>query len=173
MSVQKTRRQSKSAKASVGNTAQILGQAFRPLPMQRQAKTRYWALVSEQALLEELDAHDPYELARTLQCPALPAWLENPQFRVWFGNKHEHLQRIEYLFDLALDAAEQILQNEDPKAQSARVAMIKTLSDLANKRRTEKIADTQINQMTPEQLRAYIEKQAPVLLTSSKTEEEE
>jgi hypothetical protein len=172
VSTEKTRKQSKAAKPSVDETAKILGQAFRPLPMQRQAKTRYWALVSEQALLEDLDSHDPYELARTLQCPALPAWLQNPQFRVWFGNKHEHLQRIEYLFDLALDAAEQILQNEDPKAQSARVAMIKVLSDLANKRRTEKVADTQINQMTPEQLRAYIEKQAPILLTTSKSEED-
>ena len=50
--------------------------------------------------------------------------------------------------------------------------MIKVLSDLANKRRTEKVADTQINQMTPEQLRAYIEKQAPILLTTSKSEED-
>ena len=160
------RRQSKAKKSSVNETAQVLGQAFRPLPSQRQAKTRYWALVSEQALVEDLDGHDPYELARTLQCPPLPAWLENPQFRVWFGNKHEHLQRIEYLFDLALDAAEQILQNEDPKAQSARVTMIKVLADLANKRRTEKVADVSINQMTPDQLRAYIEKQAPLLLKS-------
>lgn len=172
MSTEKpTRRQSKAAKAGVNDTAQILGQAFRPLPNQRQAKTRYWALVSEQAILEDLTAHDPYELARTIQCPALPAWLENPQFRVWFGNKHEHLQRIEYLFDLALDAAEQILQNEDPKAQSARVAMIKVLSDLANKRRTEKIADTQINQMSEQQLRDYVSKQAPLLLTSKPEEE--
>jgi len=163
-----TRRRSKS---SVIETAQVLGQAFRPLPSQRQAKTRYWALVSEQAILEDLDSHDPYELARTIQCPALPAWLENPQFRVWFGNKHEHLQRIEYLFDLALDAAEQILQNEDPKAQSARVAMIKVLSDLANKRRTEKIADTQINQMTEQQLREYVKKQAPILLVDKSEEE--
>lgn len=163
-----TRRRSKS---SVTETAQVLGQAFRPLPSQRQAKTRYWALVSEQAILEDLEAHDPYELARTIQCSALPAWLENPQFRVWFGNKHEHLQRIEYLFDLALDAAEQILQNEDPKAQSARVAMIKVLSDLANKRRTEKIADTQINQMTEQQLRDYVKKQAPILLVDKSEEE--
>ena len=163
-----TRRRSKS---SVTETAQVLGQAFRPLPSQRQAKTRYWALVSEQAILEDLEAHDPYELARTIQCPALPAWLENPQFRVWFGNKHEHLQRIEYLFDLALDAAEQILQNEDPKAQSARVAMIKVLSDLANKRRTEKIADTQINQMTEQQLREYVKKQAPILLVDKSEKE--
>lgn len=163
-----TRRRSKS---SVTETAQVLGQAFRPLPSQRQAKTRYWALVSEQAILEDLEAHDPYELARTIQCPALPAWLENPQFRVWFGNKHEHLQRIEYLFDLALDAAEQILQNEDPKAQSARVAMIKVLSDLANKRRTEKIADVAINQMTEQQLRDYVKKQAPILLVDKSEEE--
>jgi hypothetical protein len=166
-----TRRQSKTAKAGVNESAQILGQAFRPLPSQRQAKTRYWALVSEQAILEDLHSHDPYELARTIQCPALPAWLENPQFRVWFGNKHEHLQRIEYLFDLALDAAEQILQNEDPKAQSARVAMIKVLSDLANKRRTEKIADTQINQMSEQQLREYVQKQAPMLLIPKSEEE--
>lgn len=173
MSTEKTRKQSKAAKPSVDDAAKILGQAFRPLPMQRQAKTRYWALVSEQALIDDLEMHDPYELARTLQCPALPAWLQNPQFRIWFGNRHEHLQRIEYLFDLALDAAEQILQNEDPKAQSARVAMIKILSDLSNKRRTEKVADTQINQMTPEQLRAYIEKQAPILLTTSKSEDDQ
>lgn len=160
------RKQSKAKQQTVAEVAQTLGQAFRPLPSQRQAKTRYWALVSEQALLEDLDSHDPYELARALQCPPLPAWLENPQFKVWFGNKHEHLQRIEYLFDLALDAAEQILQNEDPRAQSARVAMIKTLADLANKRKSEKIADVQINQMTEEQLRSYIEKQAPLLLKS-------
>lgn len=161
-----TRKQSKAKQQTVSETAQVLGQAFRPLPNQRQAKTRYWALVSEQALLEDLDSHDYTELSAILQCPQLPIWLQNPQFKVWFGNKHEHLQRVEYLFDLALDAAEQILQNEDPRAQSARVAMIKVLADLANKRKAEKIADVQINQMTEEQLRSYIEKQAPLLLKS-------
>jgi len=148
----------------------ILGQAFRPSPAQRQAKTRYWALVSEQAIADDQDGIDPYELGKTLQCSALPHWWENNHFRVWFSNRHEHLQRIEYLFDLALDAAEQILQNEDPKAQSARVTMIKILADLANKRKAERIADASINQMTPEQLRAYIEKQAPVLLTKGEDE---
>lgn len=148
----------------------ILGQAFRPSPAQRQAKTRYWALISEQAIADDQEGIDPYELGKTLQCSALPHWWENNHFKVWFCNRHEHLQRIEYLFDLALDAAEQILQNEDPKAQSARVAMIKILSDLANKRRAERVADASINQMTPEQLRAYIEKQAPALLPKGEDE---
>lgn len=148
----------------------ILGQAFRPNPAQRQAKTRYWALVSEQAIADDQASIDPYELGKTLQCSALPHWWENNHFQVWFCNRHEHLQRIEYLFDLALDAAEQILQNEDPKAQSARVAMIKILADLANKRRAERVADASINQMTEEQLRAYVGKQAHVLLPKGEDE---
>lgn len=170
MTAEEPKRKAKSAVSSKEAQNILVSQAFRPNPAQRQAKTRYWALVSEQAIADDVDHIDPYELGKTLQCPSLPNWWEHNAFRTWFSNRHEHLQRIEYLFDLALDAAEQILQNEDPKAQSARVTMIKVLADLANKRRSERVADTSINNMTPDQLRAYIEKQAPVLLPKGEDE---
>ena len=170
MTTEEPKRKTKAAISSKEAQNILVGQSFRPNPAQRQAKTRYWALVSEQAIADDVDNLDPYELGKTLQCSSLPTWWEHNAFRTWFSNRHEHLQRIEYLFDLALDAAEQILQNEDPKAQSARVTMIKVLADLANKRRSERVADVSINNMTPEQLRAYIEKQAPVLLPKGEDE---
>lgn len=60
------------------------------------------------------------------------AW-KKPGFKEWFSNKDEYRERLEYLFSKALDAAEEILLNQDIKAQSARVNMIKSISELASK----------------------------------------
>jgi len=60
-------------------------------------------------------------------------WWPVQGFREWFLNVDEQRQKLEYLFDLALDAARDIITNDDPKTQSARVQMIKSVAELANK----------------------------------------
>jgi hypothetical protein len=83
-----------------------------------------------------------------------------PEYREWFLNQGEHRERLEYLFDLALNAAEDILLNTDPKAQSARVNMVKAIADLAGKsaRDQGQYKDQAIGKMDKEQLAAYLER---------------
>lgn len=91
---------------------------------------------------------------------------EKPGFAAWFLNRDEGRQRLEYLFALALNAAEDILMNVDPKAQGARVSMVRTISELAGKMPSKlaapeldiKQAVKQIGTMDKVQLQAFIEK---------------
>jgi hypothetical protein len=58
--------------------------------------------------------------------PKVRKWWSNEQFRGWLTNQESTLGRLNYLVELALDTAEEILI--DPEcAPAARVNMIKTL----------------------------------------------
>ena len=62
---------------------------------------------------------------------ALASWWNKPGFQAWFLNSSVTAERMEWLLHLSLSAAEDILLNTDPKAQSARVAMAKIVMDNA------------------------------------------
>jgi 2-oxo-4-hydroxy-4-carboxy--5-ureidoimidazoline (OHCU) decarboxylase len=64
---------------------------------------------------------------------ALAAWWVKPGFKDWFLSTSVTEERVDFLLHLALSAAEAILTNDDPRGQSARVAMIKTVAEMAGK----------------------------------------
>lgn len=91
---------------------------------------------------------------------------ERPGFAAWLLNREENRQRLEYLFALALGAAEDILLSTDPKAQGARVSMVRTIAELAGKMPSKvagpeldlKTAVKSIGSMDKVQLQAFIQK---------------
>lgn len=138
-------------------------------------KARFWQRAADDPMLDAQNA--PLDTIRKLTgSEAVGKWFQIPGFREWFLNKDEHREKLEYLFGLALDAAEQILVNQDPKAQSARVNVIKVLSELAGKFPTKNAApkdslSSAINQMDKIQLEAYLQKNGVTMqLSASKND---
>lgn len=132
---------------------------FTPSSDQRKMKARFWAQVENSPFGPNVVNLGPEEIARKTKCSALVNWWKKPGFKDWFLNNNEHRERLEYLFDLALNAAEDILLNTDPKAQAARVNMVKTISELASKMPNKQqtiVLDRDIAKMDETQLRDYI-----------------
>lgn len=105
---------------------------YSPSEKEKQLKAAYWSRVEETPLSDPAEA-SYQDIRAVLQTDSLQKCWGQPGFKEWFFNTSEHRERLEYLFGKALDAAEEILGNTDPKAQSARVNVIKAISELANK----------------------------------------
>lgn len=104
---------------------------FKPSMRDREAKSKFWTRLVDDPF-GDVEAYGTRDAAERLTGMKLSSW-DKPGYKDWFFNKEEHKHRIEYLFHLALDAAEEVLLNSDPKAQGARVQLIKALSELAGK----------------------------------------
>lgn len=104
---------------------------YRPKQKHRLAKARLMTAIQSQPLLriEELSCG---KIEQIVGMNLRNEW-NKPGFREWLLNRSEYEEKLEMLFSMALDAAQEILLNTDPKAQSARVQMIKTVAELANK----------------------------------------
>jgi hypothetical protein len=60
------------------------------------------------------------------------AWWSDPQFKDWFLNRQDHVERVDYLYELFLDQAEKKLV--DPEIQTKDlINMGKLLAELARK----------------------------------------
>ena len=143
---------------------QALDADYRPNRKERQAKAAFWSQAADDPFMnvEAYRAGTKGALEAYIGMK-LPSWSED--FKAWFFNRQEHKHRVEYLFGLALDAAEEILLNNDPKVQGARVQLIRALSELAGKVphkqaaiqiQNNTIASGLIDNMTKEQLEAYV-----------------
>ena len=103
---------------------------YQPTSEDRRLKAAFLALIDGNPLIDSSNL--PMKEVERILGRKLPN-KEAPGFSAWFLNKDENRQKLEYLFSLAIGAAEDILLNTDPKAQGARVNMIKVVSELANK----------------------------------------
>lgn len=148
--------------------------SFAPSADQRKMKARFWAQVENSPFGPNVANLGPEEIARKTKCSALVNWWKRPGFKDWFLNNNEHRERLEYLFDLALNAAEDILLNTDPKAQAARVNMVKTISELASKMPNKQqtvVLDRDIAKMDESQLREYLSRHGVVDVEPAQIEE--
>lgn len=142
---------------------------FIPTPSQRQVKARLITKLTDNPLLDvsSLTLAEAQQLTNSAQ---LKDWWGRPGFKEWFLDQNEYRQRLEYLFSLALDAAEEILLSTDARSQSARVSMVKLLAELANKlprEATVRYADEAIGKMDKAQIEAFLEKNG-ILISSGK-----
>jgi hypothetical protein len=103
---------------------------YKPTDQDRRLKIEFQLLTEGNAMLDVRNL--PIGEAERILKKKLPN-KDKPGFAAWFLNKDENRQRIEYLWQLSLAAAEDILLNTDPKAQSARVNLIKAMADIAGK----------------------------------------
>lgn len=145
--------------SEIGALAESVGATFSPTSDQKKVKARFWTLMQSAPFGTRPDKMGPEEIIRKTRTPALANWWKTPGFKDWFLNHTEHQERLEYLFDLALTAAEDILSNDDPKAQSARVNMVKVVAELARKMPTKQqtvVLDREVANMNEDQLREFI-----------------
>lgn len=141
---------------------QALEEVYMPSVEQRRVKSAYLAAVSDDP---SVDPKEPVTLARALQVTGqtrLTHWWKLTGFKEWFNNKDEYRQRLEYLNQLALDKAEELLYDDNPKTASARVSLIKTLMEaggkMAAKQKEVKLLDEVIQKMDRQQLEAYLKR---------------
>lgn len=118
--------------SAVSVTESDLSSAFRPTEAQVRVKAKFWRKWAEQPLL---NAQTPTAalVASITGSGAVKGWWARSGFPDWFLNTTVSDERVEYLLHLALSAAEDILLNDDPKGAGARVAMIKTVAEMAGK----------------------------------------
>lgn len=108
------------------------GLLYKPTEAQARVKARFWARWSETPLAAPVSI----TMAQAQQITgssSLASWWGRPGFKEWFLATSVTEERLDYLLHLALTAAEDVLLNIDPKAQSARVQMIKTVAEMAGK----------------------------------------
>lgn len=144
---------------------------FLPTPAHRAAKSKFWARYEDFGQVAEVSL----EVVQALVAdPGLKRWWSQEGFKDWFLNKDEARERLEYLYMVALDAAEGVLLNPDAN-DNAKVQMVKVIAQLAGKEpaRNERYVDEDIQKMTEAQLKKYIEARAPRLLDSPSDDVEE
>ncbi len=151
----------------------IAGFSFKPSSAQREAKARFWTIANEQALFRDPLSYKPMEIAELLQLPVLTKWFQQKHFANYFFNRFEGEQKLELLWDKALDAMSEILDNGDAKVQGARVSVIKLLAEIRAAKRQPKMVDKGIQDMDLDQLNAFIEREVPKLQVAKPSEEDE
>jgi len=117
--------------------------AWSPTEAQVRVKARFWRAWADQPLLSAKGAPTLATIQAVTGSAALKGWWAKEGFQEWFLNSRVGDDRIEYLMHLALSAAEDILLNDDPKAQGARVQMIKTVAELAGRTGARQAAATE------------------------------
>lgn len=138
---------------------------FLPNPEHRKAKAAFWALYSEAPLADT----DRISCALAVQMsgdPRVTRWWSLPGFQEWFANKDEFRQRMEYLANLALDTAEEMLLDKKVHP-SARANMVKLVIEAANRMPNrfakEQYTDERIGSMGRKELEAYVRRAIPGL----------
>jgi len=142
--------------------AEAVGVGFVPNRAQRAIKARFWTLLSNSFSPRNPHEMTNMEIAKTVRDNRVHAWFATPGFKDWFMNSTEHIERLEYLFDLALQAAEDVLLCDDPKAMSARVNMVRVIAELAKKmpsKGQEQFQDEKISKMSKAELEDFLTQQ--------------
>lgn len=135
---------------------------FTPSMAQRKVKAAFWIIHNENPIISKDKINMAY-IIQQVDDGRIRNWWGVPGFQDWFLNKEEVRQRIEYLFDVAMDQAEVMLLDQSTQP-SAKVNLIKLLSELADKMPAKskeiKFLDASIEKMDAAQLDEYIKKQA-------------
>lgn len=151
----------KKSTSALVELAEDTGILFTPNKAQRAVRARFWTLMSNNMTVNPLQMTN-MEIMKTVRDNRVNTWMQIPGFRDWFFNSTEHIERLEYLFDLALTSAEEILLSDDPKTSNAKVQMIRTIAELARKipsKHTEQFQDEKIGKMSKAELEAFLQEQ--------------
>lgn len=139
---------------------------FIPNPRHRQVKAKFWSRYD--SLMLSSDKITSTAAVSITDEPSIMRWWSLPGFKDWFLNQDEARERLEYLYMLALDTAEQVLANPESN-DNAKVQMVKVIAQLAGKEPSkQQYADDSINKMDAEKLKTYIQEAIPKLSLDTK-----
>jgi len=93
-------------------------------------------------------------------CRSVETWAKRPGFKEWLINDQEHGQRLEYLFDIGLDALESlILTGERAGDKLKAIEQVAKLSQKIGKPEAQiRFMDQDIQEMNEKQIDAYLKK---------------
>ncbi len=145
---------------------------YLPTNQDRKLKSEFWAK-SRDTLALQVQGKS-ISLSQVLEFVSTPKVVAKqwsvPGFKEWFCNGDEQRQKLEYLYDLSLDAAEGILRDPDPKTSSAKVNLIKVLAELAKKYPRQAAVDIKsTGDLSAEELRALLKEQGIEISVTNKT----
>jgi hypothetical protein len=151
----------KKSTSALVELAEDTGALFTPSKIQRAIRARFWTLMSNSMTTNPLHM-TTMEIMKTVRDNRFGTWVLLPGFKDWFFNNTEHIERLEYLFDLALTSAEEILLSDDPKSVNAKVQMIRTIAELARKipsKNVDQYQDEKIGKMSKAELESFLQEQ--------------
>lgn len=109
---------------------------YTPTTAERKLKAKFWSKAAENPLVS-IGEGQSVTLEQVKRMAGGGAKLDkawtNPAFRNWFLDIEDGKAKLEYLFDLGLDAIESILLSDDPKTSAAKVNALKLLADMTGK----------------------------------------
>lgn len=148
---------------------------FRPSEEQVEVKSAFWA---SQFVKDEGIGPGNVNLAVVYQVTGdsrLEGWWKDQSFRGWFKNKEEFKQRIEAMLFVGLESINEILRDSDAPA-AARVKAFELLAKLADKEPPKykeiKFVDKKIQEMSPAELRKFLESKQALIGGGNSDEEE-
>ena len=108
---------------------------YVPTNQERKLKAKYWSRAGENPLLPVSGSMVTLSSIKQITggSQAIEAAWKKPGFQQWFLNAEDGRAKLEYLFDLGLDALEELLLNPEPKTASAKVNAIKLLAELTGR----------------------------------------
>ena len=108
---------------------------YVPTTAERKLKAKFWIRASENPLAAISGNNITVRQIKDLSGAgsSIDASWKKPGFKDWFLNTNEGQAKLEYLFDLGLDALEGLLLNTDPKTSSAKVNAVKLLAELTGR----------------------------------------
>jgi hypothetical protein len=138
------------------------GLTFKPTKGQRMLKTKFWNIVNTSFALEKTPSQmSNEEIGHIVESTSFVKYCQEPGFKDWFMNTNNMQQKLEYLFDLALDSVEEVLLSTDVKLGTAKVQILRVLAELGRKmpsKTEDKFADDDINRMSASELKKFLEK---------------
>jgi hypothetical protein len=147
---------------------------FEPNQAQKMAKVKFWEEIKENAALKpEIMSVD--QISDTAGAQRVKTWLKDPRFVAWFFNKNTVAHKIMAATEAAIDTLVKAMDNEDPKAQAARVKAAEIVLKFGGyepaKRIETEFLDSDVNKMDETQLREFIKRamtKLPIDITPEK-----
>lgn len=130
---------------------------YEPTTGQKKAKARLLIQLEDNpvASLDKLTCEQASQLAKY---DFRKVWGQ-PGFKYWLTNQNEFRQRVEHLANRALDAAEEILDSDDPRLAGAKVSVISKVTELAAKlpkQQSARMLDDVVANMGKKELEQFI-----------------
>lgn len=133
---------------------------FIPSDRQRQAKAAFWSIASESPVFDPQGV-SLSQVRQWVSDPEIVRWWPTPGFQDWFLNRDELRQRIEWAVHRGLDAVMDVFDDTEAPAM-AKIRAFEIVSKLAGKepakRQVTEYADKDIQKMSEQELRNYLQK---------------
>jgi hypothetical protein len=135
-------------------------QVFNPTPSMRKCKAKLLVALegNPSASLETITLQHALQLTKVT---TLEKWWIKPGFKDWLRNAEEFKSSLEYLCNLGMETAEDILTADDARSVNAKVSLIKILLEAGgkiNRQKEVKLLDEAIAKMDKHQLEEYLKK---------------